>query len=218
MNSLIAYRKSNNLLNWFHLLISFSFIIVWLPFLRAIFDGKSYQWGTNYYGFNFNGAGVTADFLFVIIQLIFYVALFVAAYRVRNRKIYYALLVLWFLNVFGNLLASIVRDGDTMFHGDTLNIHISLTNIIIPLSIMASICMFLIIRKDIKTPEVTVPWNSKNTKLALMILAPILIQAILFATGEPHGITDKIGVIAAIAQCFLIPLIFRPYQNEVESN
>jgi hypothetical protein len=56
-------------------------------------------------------------------------------------------------------------------------------------------------------------WSRRNTILALIILGPLPIQAILLATGEPHGLTDKIGVLISIAQCFVIPFIVRPYRS-----
>jgi hypothetical protein len=214
MNSLIAYRGTSKLKTIFSILMSLTFMIVWLPFLRAIFDGESYLWGLTYYGLNINGAGVAfPDFFFIIIQLFFYGLLFYGLYWMQNRKLYYALLILWFLNVFGNLIADIIINGDTMFHGDTLNVHISITWIILPLSALALLLIYFILKADTKENETAIPWSPRNKMLMLFILGPVVIQGVLFAIGETSGTTDQIGVIMSIIQCFLIPLIFRPKVN-----
>ncbi|NND52937.1 MAG: ubiquinol cytochrome C oxidoreductase, partial [Flavobacteriaceae bacterium] len=67
-----------------------------------------------------------------------------------------------------------------------------------------------------KMKEEQLPWHKNNTRLALLILGPVIVQAVLFAIGEPHGITDRIGVVIAIIQCFTIPLIFIPYRKKEE--
>jgi len=210
MKTLQAYRTPNTLTNILTFLISLTFMTTWLPFLRAIFDGASYEWGTTYFGFLIHGAGVNLDFIYVVVQLLFYASLMISMYWVRSRTTYYALLGVWFINYFGNLISDIVINGDTMFHGETLNVHISITWIIVPLSLLALLLIFFVIRADGNAEEQTIPWTAKNKTLLLVILGPLPIQGVLFATGEPHGITDQVGVIISILQSFLIPIILRP--------
>lgn len=211
MKTLQAYRTPNTLTNILTFLISLTFMTTWLPLLRATFDGASYQWGTQYFGFLFYGSGVNIDFIYVVVQFLFYSALMVSMYWVRNRTIYHSLLVVWLINYFGNLVSDIIINGDTMFHGDTMNVHISITWIIVPLSIAAMMLVFFVIRADRSAEEQIISWSSKNKTLLLIILGPLPIQAVLFAMGEPHGITDQIGVIISILQSFLIPTFLRPY-------
>ena len=217
MESFVAYRSSSRLSTWLTLIISLTFILVWLPLLRSLFDGSSYQWGLNYFGFQLHGAGITPSYLFLVVQLVFYVALFVSIYRVQNRKVYYVLLLLWFVHVFGNLLADIAINGDTRFEGDTLGVSISLFWIVLPLSALALLLIFLAIRADRRATPQSIPWSAKNRTLLWLILGPLPIQAILLAAGEPHGVTDQIGVILTIVQCFLLPLVVRPYGGERKS-
>ncbi|NMM47584.1 ubiquinol cytochrome C oxidoreductase [Marinigracilibium pacificum] len=218
MKNLIAYRKTDLWKNILMFLFSLTFMIVWLPFIRSIFDGESYVWGTEYFGFWLRGEGVTPEFLFLIIQLVFYVGLFYSMYWVKNRNIFYSLLVVWWVNFFGNLLFDILKNGDTVFHGDTLNVHVSISAIVIPLSVIALFVIFMAIKSDMNAIEKHIEWKSKNSILLAIILGPLVVQAVLLATGEPHGVTDQIGVILALIQCFTIPFIYRPYQNsEVKS-
>jgi|GEM_PF-902108 len=216
MESFVAHRSASRLSTWLTLIISLTFLMVWLPLLRSVFDGSSYQWGMNYFGFQLHGAGITPSYLFLIVQLVFYVALFVSMYRVQNRKVYYVLLLLWFVHVFGNLLADIAINGDTTFEGDTLGVSISLFWIVLPLSALALLLIFLAIRADRRASPQSIPWGAKNRKMLWLILGPLPIQAILLASGEPHGLTDQIGVILTIVQCFLLPLVVRPYGSKLQ--
>lgn len=132
-------------------------------------------------------------------------------YRVQNRQVYYVLLLLWFVHVFGNLLADIAINGDTTFEGDTLGISISLFWIVLPLSVLALLLVLRAIRADRRATPQLIPWSAKNRKMLWLILCILPIQAVLLASGKPHGLTDQIGVILTIVQCFLLPLIVRPY-------
>lgn len=211
MESLVAHRNSSRLSTWLSLIISLTFLMVWLPLLRSVFDGNSYQWGMGYFGLQLHGTGLSPSYLFLVIQLVFYVALFFSMYRVQNRKVYYGLLLLWFVHVFGNLLADIAINGDTTFEGDTFGISISLFWIILPLSALALLLVLLAIRADRRAIPQSIPWNAKNQKMLWLILGVLPIQAILLASGKPDGVMDQIGVILTIVQCFLLPLIVRPY-------
>lgn len=46
--------------------ISLLFLFGWLPLLRSLMDGPSYQWGTTLLGLRFAGAGIAGDFWFLI--------------------------------------------------------------------------------------------------------------------------------------------------------
>lgn len=185
-------------------------MLVWLPLLRCLFDGKSYSWGQGYFGFSFRSAGIESDYFILIPFLLLFIAFFYSFYWIKNRTVFYGLMILWWIHTFGNLLFMIIRDGDSTFHGDTLDVHISISMIVIPLSILALLLILAIILKDRKLQEVAISWNRKNTIKALLILGPLPLQAIMYATGEPHGLTDEISVIITILQAFLIPTIFFP--------
>jgi hypothetical protein len=210
MKNLIAYRKPTGWSTFLSVLISLTFMITWLPFIRSSFDGDSYVWGTAFFGTQMSGAGFGGDYPFLVFQLLFYCSLFASLFWAKNRLIYYVLLVVWYITVFGSFIADIIVNGDQMFHGDTLNVHISITWIIVPLAILALILIGVVIRSDMKASKETIPWNSKNTFWMLLILSPLPVQAFLLAYGEPHDITDQIGVLISIVQCFLIPIFLRP--------
>ncbi len=210
MKNLIAYRTQNPLFNGLLFFSGITFMLTWLPLLRCLFDGKSYRWGQGYFGLSLSSAGLSADYLALILFFLLFLGFFASFYWIKNRKVFYLFLVLWWLHSFGNLLYELIRNGDTQFHGDTLDVHISLSAIVIPLAIIAALLILLVIRKDMRMPEVAIPWQKRNRNWALIILGPLLVQAPFFAFGEPHDITDQIGVLIAIVQSFLFPIMFFP--------
>lgn len=210
MKKITAIRPYNNLFNWLLFFTGITFMLTWLPLLRCLFDGESYQWGQSFWGIFFSSKGLSLDYIFLVFSLGLYLWLYYAFYWQKNRKIFYGLIAWWFLHNFGNLLFDIWKNGDTMFHGDTLGVHVSLTYIIVPLSFLAFILIYFVIKKDQSLEEVSIPWAKVNKRAAIILLSPIPIQAILFATGEPHDLGDQIGVIIAIVQAIFFHRMFLP--------
>lgn len=191
--------------------IAFTFLIVWLPFLRAPFDGVTYHWATTYFGIPFSGSGLNRDYLFLIVEFIFYAGLFFSVYWVRNRNVFYVLLGLWWFHFFGGMLYTIIQDPDSTFRGDTLGVVVSLIYIVGPLVLIALTLVVWVIRKDRQAEEVSIPWNRKNRLMALLIFGPLPLQFVLLHFGPDPSLMDQIGVLISITQCLAIPLVLRPY-------
>ena len=187
MKTPVAVRVSNPLFNSFMIFTGFTFMLVWLPVLRCLFDGKSYRWGQNYFGISFFSKGIEPDYFILIPFLGLFGLLYYSFYWIKNRTVFYVLLAWWWIHHFGNYLYDIYKNGDTMFHGDTLGIHVSLTVVVIPLALITLLWIGLIIRKDSRMETVHIPWAKRNKLKAVLFLSPLIIQAILFAIGEPHG-------------------------------
>ncbi len=215
MKTPIAVRPNNALFNSLMIFSGLTFMLVWLPLLRCLFDGKTYSWGQNYFGIFFNSTGIEAGYFILIPFLILYLFYFYSFYWVRNRTIFYIMLAWFWMHNFGNLIYDIIKNGDTEFHGDTLDVHISISSIVIPLSVIALIWVVAVILKDRKLPEVSIPWSRSNTRKALIILSPLPIQAIMYATGEAHGLTDEISVVITIIQSFLLAIVFFPKKIKI---
>ena len=185
-------------------------MLTWLPFVRSIFDGGTYEWGITMFGHMFHGAGITWDFLFLVGMIIFYAALMFSMYWVKNRTYFYGLSGIWFILTMGNFLLDILMNGDTRFNGDTLGVSVSLSAIVIPLSVIALGIIIFMIKTDLRSEEVEIQWNKKNKRNTFLIFGFLPIQAVLLMIGEPHALTDEIGVLISIAQCFVLPMIYRP--------
>lgn len=210
MKNWIAVRENNFLFNALLFFTGITFLLVWLPLLRCLFDGSTYSWGQSYFGIQLSSAGISADYFILIPFLLLYLALFYSFYHLKNRKIFYGLLIVWWVHFWGNLLYDIAMNGDTMFHGDTLNVHVSLSAIVVPLAVLALLMIIAVIRKDSRM-ETTHLLRTDNKQLwTWIILAPLPLQAVLFMVGEPHALTDEISVLITIAQALAIPFIFTP--------
>lgn len=218
MKQLLAYRRPNGWSNTLMFVMSITFMIVWLPFIRSLFDGDTYQWGYTYFGNVISGAGLTPSFLFLIVQFALYAALIYGMYRMKNRMLYQVLLAIWWVNVFGNLLSDIIINGDTLFQGDTLGVQLSISMIVIPLSILALVLLVMFIRTEKETQIVSpARWRPINQTLWLGFLISLPLVFVLLFFGEPHATTDEIGVLIAIAHCFYLPFVFKPYKPAMQS-
>jgi len=217
MKTPIAVRKSNGLFNSLMIFSGITFMLVLLPLQRCLFDGNSYSWGQQYFGFSFNSTGIEPGYFILIPFLILFLLYFYSFYWIKNRIIFYGMLGWFWVHNFGNLLFDIIKNGDSMFHGDTLNVHISISMIVIPLSVLFLFLIILIIYKDRKLDNVEIAWSKRNNLKALFILGVLPIQALLYATGEPHGLTDEISVIITISQSFLFGIIFIPREQSKSS-
>ena len=218
MKTPIAIRKSNMLFNSLMIFSGITFMLVMLPLQRCLFDGSSYSWGMTYFGHNFFSKGIQPDYFILVPFLLLFILYFFSFYWIKNRTIFYIMLVWFWLHNFGNLLFDIIKNGDTEFHGDTLDVHVSISSIVIPLALIFLIWIIAVIRKDRKMEQVSIPWSRQNDLKALFILGVLPIQAFLYATGEPHGLTDEISVIITILQSFLFGIIFIPLKNKVQQN
>lgn len=217
MNTPVSVRSPHRAHNLLLHVMAFTFMLVWLPLLRSAFDGPSYQWGTNYFGIFFSGKGITADYLFLLIQFLFYAALFASIYWIRNRTITYVLTGIWFVHVFGNIIVSIAQDPDASFRGDTLGVNVPLLYIVIPLVLLAGALLYWMIRVDGRHAEVSIPWNKRNRLMALLVFGPLPLQWILLHVGDPPSTIDKIGVLITILQCLSIPFVLKPYPGQGSS-
>lgn len=175
----------------------------WLPLVRSVFDGESYQWGTTFFSTALGGAGLSGDFWVLVLKTA--VALFVLYALLRRwRPLAAVLVTVWTALLLADNLQSYVLDPEGLvFHGDTLGVHINLT-LIAPIVSGAMLVLCLLYwRQSIalgpKSPRALEPVNLKR----LAFLAALLpVQFGLLHFGVPHGPTDQAGVILTMLQWF----------------
>ena len=214
MRAITAVRPNHWLLNITLLFSGFTFMLVWLPLLRCLMDGTSYRWGQMYFNWPLASEGLQVDYLFLVVSLVLYGALFYTSYWWKQRVVFYLLLMWWWVHVIGHLIYQIHIQGDTMFHGDTLDVHVSLKSIVYPLAILGALLVLAVMYKDQKLPSGQISWGKVNKIRAAVILIPLVLQVFLFSSGQPHGTTDQIGVVIAILQSLLMPTIFWPLRSK----
>jgi hypothetical protein len=209
----MKYNRKN--LNLLLIITGISLATTWLPFLRGMMDGETYTWGTSLFGVVFSGRGTSGDYYYVVLNLVFCLLLLYAFYWISRRVIFYSLLILWHGVMIANIFYEAFWGEGFVFNGDTMNIHINLSYIILPVMMLIGCLIVRVIRTDLKFtmhPE----WTRRNTNWAMVLLLPLFVQAYLFREGEPHGLTDKIGVVIALLQVLFVTMPFRAYKFKPE--
>jgi hypothetical protein len=192
--------------------VSFRTILPWLVFFRLTFEGDSYSWGTSYFGHMFHSSGLArADFL--VVYALLAVSLFMLwQLRKQNFKLGGALLLLY-LGFFAlNALYQLMAGEPMIFEGDTLGVKVDLSTPFFLFNfgmfILAQIWWWGI--RDL--PQGPGPQAMANHKKIIVkaCLFFIPIQLVLLIFGEPHELTDEIGVIGTMLQWFLLAYAFYP--------
>ena len=183
-------------------------VFFWLPTIRGLFDGPSYQWGL----FGFGGRGTGGDYWFPVASA--GIAIFTLTLGWRGaRPPFHALLLAW--HVF---LASIVvyfsgTNPDALrVRGDTLGMDISLALAGPVLFVTwAAVATHWVIRDLVRPRRIQVPaWTSWNTRRVAILLGLFPIQLVLLRfAGFPAA--DPIGVVLTILQWILLGPALRAY-------
>ena len=202
-------RRSDRLLRGLLLWTALTTIVFWLPFVRGLFDGESYQWG----GFGFSGRGTSGDYWFVVVASVLAIALQYLAWR-GPRVPFYALFGGWHLYLaFTTASAAISDPASLRFQGETLGVDVSFAVAApIMMGTAAAIVLFWMVRdaRSATPRPAWTAWSPRNTRWVLALAALLPMQLVLLRVGEPHGTTDQIGVLVTIAQWFLLSVALAP--------
>ena len=201
--------RSDRLLQGLLLWTALTTLVFWLPCVRGLFDGTSYQWG----GFGFSGRGIRGDYWFVAGASLLAIALQYLAWR-GPRAPFYALLGGWHLYLaFTTTAAAIADPASLRFQGETLGVDVSFA-VAAPVFMGSAAALVLFwMARDARSATARPAWNAwtqRNTRWVLALTALLPMQLILLRAGEPHGTTDQIGVLITIAQWFLLSIALRP--------
>lgn len=192
--------------------VSFRTILPWLVFFRLTFEGDSYSWGSEYFGRMFYSSGLARpDFL--VVYALLAVSLFLLW---QMRKHHFKLVVpllLFYLGFFAaNALFQLIAAEPVMFEGDTLGVKV---NVSIPFFVL-NFGMFLValvwwrgLRGLKQGPGANVLTPRKKMVVRACI-AFVPVQLALLMSGEPHALTDEIGVIGTILQWVLLAWALYP--------
>jgi hypothetical protein len=190
-------------------------IIVWLPLVRGLMDGDSYQWGNSAWGFQFSGRGLGGDYWFLLLQAAFGLILLYLGWR-GARQPFHWLLLLWHIQLaLQAIYNSWTTPEDYRFKGDTLGVDVSLAWVG-PLLFggFALLSIWWVVR-DIKSGQrrTTLQWTLANRVLLLIAVSLLPIQFVLLRFGPQHGPGDQAGVILTMLQWVLINLGLFPWSR-----
>lgn len=177
-------------------------LFAWLPLLRSLFDGDTYEWASGpWFGHVFRGAGLHGDLWYLALKL----ALFAPAVVGLLRRWWPlgALLAatLAALYLTADLHTLLTLDEPLVFHGDTLGVRVNITALAPVASGLAFLVALTLVRDVARAPGAgPLPLAPANVRMLVMLGALLPIQFVLLQFGEPHGTTDAIGVVMTIAQ------------------
>lgn len=195
-------------------------VVIWLPLVRGVMDGESYQWGNTFWGMQFGGSGVHGDYWLLVVQAVFVVALLYLGWH-GARQPFHWLLLLWHiplgLQAFYNAFK---YPDDYRFRGDTLGVDVSLAWVG-PLLFggFALLSVIWVVRDLRRTRErVVIGWTRANWIFLLIALALLPIQFVLLRFGEQHGPRDQAGVILTMVQWMFVCWALLPWSKRAESD
>lgn len=188
-------------------------IIVWLPLIRGLMDGDSYEWGNSFWGIQVGGQGVHGQYWLLLLQAIIGIAVLYFGWR-GARQPFHWLLLLWHIPLGAQAIYDAISSPeDYRFRGDTLGVDVSLAWVG-PLFFggFALLSVLWVIRdfrreRDTAAPE----WKRANYVLLLIAVSLLPIQFLLLRFGEQHGPGDQAGVILTMCQWVLINLGLFPW-------
>ncbi|MGH9835440.1 MAG: hypothetical protein ACREBD_14370 [Blastocatellia bacterium] len=175
---------------------------VWLPLIRGLMDGSTYQWGGEIWGFKVGGSGVGGDYWLLPLQAGFVLWLLYLGWRGAKQPFHW-LLLLWHIPLGASAIYNSLRFPENYrFRGDTLGVDISLAWVG-PLLFGGFALLSLIwVARDLRRnqPRAIMPLQHTNRILLTLTLSLLPVQFALLRFGEPHGTTDKIGVLLTMLQ------------------
>ena len=207
--------KPDRLLKAILIWTMFTLLVLWLPLVRGLMDGESYQWGNSFWGFQAEGRGLHGDYWLLLLQVAFGITLLYLGWRGAQRP-FHSLLLLWHLPL--SVVAccnAFTSPEDYRFRGDTLGVDVSLAWVGPLLFGGFALLSVLWVVRDSKRGEDRVrrEWNRVNYVLLLIAVSLLPLQFVLLRFGEPHGPRDQVGVILTMLQWVLINLALFPWQQ-----
>lgn len=190
--------------------VAFTFITAWLPLVRSVLDGASYQWGADYFGHRLSGAGLGGDFWFLVVQGAIALAILYLGFR-RPGAVSYTLLLGWLgFNLANVLHAYFFQDGGIEFHGDTLGVAVNITVLAIVLfggGLVAALAAAWLEHANSNHPP-RFAWTGLNTTLLAVAVVLMPIQFALLRNAVGQETQDQIGVILTMLQWLLLVITF----------
>jgi len=185
-------------------------IVVWLPLIRGVMDGPSYEWGTSFLGKDFSGTGVGGDYWFIVLQAVLCLATIYFGWR-GARQPFHWLLMIWIVPSLITAVYNAIKFPDEYrLKGDTMGLDISLAWIGPAFWLILFLLAVAWIAKDLRTRvERPMPsWTRRNTFLMVLVFALLPVQFFLLRSGGGTDSKDQIGVVLTIAQWVLLNLTF----------
>lgn len=195
--------------------LTLTFVLAWLPLVRCVMDGTSYEWGTRYFGLSFSGAGLTGDLWLLLVQTTLGLWLLYRGWRDPSPP-FPAVLLAWLGLVAADALYNIFTGAAVQFEGATLGVNVSLATVAPVLHLgffCAALAWALWSRSRIQL-EPRPSWTGTNKALLAGVVLLFPVQFLLLRYAQGQEIKDVVGVLLTIAQWFLISAALYPWKHD----
>ena len=195
--------------------VALTFVLFWLPLVRSVMDGPSYQWGFGWWGWHLGGAGLEGDLWYLLPGVILGLALLWSGARAGAFFRWTA--PAWMALLLAEAVHSAVTDPEGfVFYGDTLGIQINLTWLSPTFHLVGLVLVGIWLSrwKGVSRASGARAGAGVNLSRILALAALLPIQFALLRFGEPHGTTDAAGVLITIGQWLAVPWAVRPVRTE----
>ena len=180
--------------------VTFLFVFSWLPLVRVVIEGDTYQWGTTHFGVSFSAKGLEADmWLLVFKSALFGMLIYTASRGVHG--LFRWLVVPASVVMTADVMHAAVTDPDGFeFRGDTLGIHLQLGPVVVAVvAALSLLAVYWVIREATSdTGPVLMLLSLRNKRLLTLWFSLLPLQFVLLRFGEPDGLTDQIGVLITV--------------------
>jgi hypothetical protein len=209
------YWRPDRLLRAILIWTALTLIVVWLPFVRGLMDGDSYQWGNYFFGKQFGGRGMHGDYWLIVIQAAFGLNLLYLGWRGARPPFHWLLLFWQILMAAQACYNSFTSPEDYRFKGDTLGVDVSLAWVGPALAGSFAVLSILWVVRNLRTRHERAgpKWSLANSVFLLIVLGLLPIQFVLLRFGEQHGMRDQVGVILTMVQWVLISCALFPWSG-----
>lgn len=185
--------------------------LAWLPMVRGLLDGASYEWGLSLYGHQFEGAGTGGDYAFLVVHTLIGLALLFLGWRSPGR-FFKLVAMVWSAVLFGDQVWSVLTSPESMtFEGATLGMSLSVA-MIFPLAygLLFALALAWALTGEARPAPL---WGRLNTVLLGVAVLLFPLQLLLLSTGRGQEVSDQIGVLMTIGQWLLVSLSFAPWKG-----
>ena len=193
--------------------LTITFVLAWLPLVRSLMDGVTYEWGTRYFGVPFSGAGLMGDFWLLVGLTALGLWLLYRGWRDPSGP-FSAVLLAWLGFVAADSIHLVVTAPERYrFEGATLGVNVALATVAPLLHVgFFGLALWWVPRKRASAEPGTRPaWTGTNSALLGLVVLLFPVQFLLLRSGQGQEAKDVIGVLLTVCQWLLISAALYPW-------
>ena len=194
--------------------VTLTLVFFWLPLVRSVMDGPSYQWGFGWWGWRLGGAGLSGDLWYLVSGVVLGLVLLWSG--ARKGALFRWVAPLWMTLLLAEAVHSAITNPEGfVFYGDTLGLQINLTWLSPTFHLIGLVLVGLWLNRWRRVGHDPGVHSGKGVHLPrILALAALLpAQFFLLRFGEPHGATDAAGVLITIGQWLAAPWALGPVRK-----